>query len=814
MDAIFSIPFLPHILGLALLLIVYQQVSKHLRVRVRGGGPSMDSLLAGVLGPSYLEGKRMRTVAQLKKQGDYLAAGKLLEDAGKVVEAAESYIEGHEYFAAATSYEKLGKLERAAELYLQDGDFKKAGSVLVGAGKPAKAAALFLEKGNTLEAARLFGQAGQWDKAGDLYLKSGYPLRAAEAFDKIGEWVKAAECHEKHFMENVSFSTTYSSTAPSADQKSALLAGRLYEKAGELPRALQILSRGSYFKEAAEVCLKLGQFSRAAELFLRAEDPTHAAEAYEQEGDHVKAANLRGEVALKEERLAEAAAFFKEGHDYQRAAELFESIGLLTEAASAFEAAESWAAAGAVYIRAGEKDRAAQSYERAGDFETAARLFDECGQPARAIPLYEKAGLTFKSGEAAAQSGQFDRAIALLQRVPPSDESYRAATEILARLFVESGRAPLAIERLQKVLAGQSVSAATLDLYYWLGAAQEKINPAEALSVYKKVQAESLDYRDVAARVSRLEIALAAAGVRPAAPSVPPRPVAAAPAPVPQVAAPVAPVAIPAPPARVAPPRPNGGTAAAPPAAARVSRFTPREETGRGRLGVVYRAEDQLDGRSVALRVLPDEVLKGSGVLASLAADLKAAAGLSHPNGVKVLGFVEREGRRCVVTEYVQGRTIAEALSAGRKMNVQQAHGLGRVVAQYLSFVHSKGLVHGSVQPSNVMVAGGVLKVADLGLGRLAHALPADPDYRAPEGRLDVAGDLYGLCAMLYQMITGVHPRTQPQGAALPMPSTFTPGVPEGLDKLLLRCLHPRPDLRLATAEEIAAELKDMVRLG
>ena len=60
----------------------------------------------------------------------------------------------------------------------------------------------------------------------------------------------------------------------------------------------------------------------------------------------------------------------------------------------------------------------------------------------------------------------------------------------------------------------------------------------------------------------------------------------------------------------------------------------------------------------------------------------------------------------------------------------------------------------------------------------------------------------------------GVHPRTQAQGAALPLPSTFTPGVPEGLDKLLLRGLHPRPELRYGSADEMARELKDMVRLG
>ncbi len=83
--------------------------------------------------------------------------------------------------------------------------------------KPAKEAILFQEKGNNLEAARLYGLAGVWDKAADLYSKSGYPLRAAEALEKTGDFIKAAESYEKHFMENVSFSTTFSSTAPSTD---------------------------------------------------------------------------------------------------------------------------------------------------------------------------------------------------------------------------------------------------------------------------------------------------------------------------------------------------------------------------------------------------------------------------------------------------------------------------------------------------------------------------------------------------------------------------------------------------------------------
>ena len=277
---------------------------------------------------------------------------------------------------------------------------------------------------------------------------------------------------------------------------------------------------------------------------------------------------------------------------------------------------------------------------------------------------------------------------------------------------------------------------------------------------------------------------------------------------------PVAPVAAPPPPVRAAaPPPPPAAPAPAAPKANK-PRFVPHEEVGRGRLGTIFRAEDQLDGRSVALRVLPDAILAGNGVLGALAADLKAAAALSHPNHVKVLGFVEREGQRCVVTEYVQGRHLGDALKSGHKMTVAQAHGLGRVVAQYLSFIHGKGLVHGCIQPSNIMVASGVLKVADLGLGRLAQAVPTELDYRAPEAQLDVAGDLYAMAGVLYHVLTGIHPKKQSQGAAMPLPSTYSQGVPEALDKLLVRALHPRIELRLASADEVLAELKNMVRLA
>jgi serine/threonine protein kinase len=112
------------------------------------------------------------------------------------------------------------------------------------------------------------------------------------------------------------------------------------------------------------------------------------------------------------------------------------------------------------------------------------------------------------------------------------------------------------------------------------------------------------------------------------------------------------------------------------------------------------------------------------------------------------------------------------------------------------------------------MVASGVIKVADLGLGRLARTLDRDQSYEPPEGDPSPGTDLYALAAVMYHLLTGTHPRSQPQGAGLPLPSRLAPGVPESMDKLLLRGLHPRAELRPDGAEALLRELREMVKIG
>jgi len=785
MDFLFGLldsSLFPWVLGVVVALVGYKFLSERVRIRAPAG-VSREDLTSRLLGPGWAKKKVEREVARLKKQANYLGAGKLLEEQGRLAEAAEAYLEGQETWAAASTFERMGRAERAAELFLQAGDHKKGAALFSQAGKPARAATLFLEKGNNLEAARLFALAGQWSTAAELYEKSGYPLRAAEAWEKDGKPLKAAEAYEKHFTENVSFSTSYSQSQGTPDSKSSLQAGRLFEQAKQLERAAVVYARGGYNLQAAEALLKLGQPAKAAELFLKGEDNDKAALAFEQAGDGVRAATLRGEQAFKTDRPAEAAAWFVKGHDFLRAAELYESVGMMAEAAGAYEAGESWAAAGGVYIRAGLKDKAAAAYEQAGELETAAGLFQELGNQSKAADLYARAGSSFKSGEAAVRAGEREKAIALLQRVLPSDENHRAATELLARLFIETGRPALAIEKLRKAIGSEPVSASNLDFHYWLALAHEAASArAEALDLYKKIQAEDLQYRDVNQRVTKLQSAAPAASARPA----------------PATGAAIA-----------------GPALAAPaPAATRALRFVPKEEIARGPLGAVFRGEDATDGRSVAMRMLNPALLKSAALVSALAVELKAASQLSHPNLVKVIALMEWEGARCVVTEYVAGHTFAEAITSGRKLGFQQVHSLGRVIAQVLALLHQKGQVHGSIRPSNVMVTSGVIKLADLGLGRLARAAALKPSYDAPEGGPSPANDLFALCAVMYHLLTGTHPLSQAQGAGLPLPSQLAPGVPEAMDKLLLRGLHPRAELRLASAEDLQRELREMVKIG
>jgi serine/threonine protein kinase len=316
--------------------------------------------------------------------------------------------------------------------------------------------------------------------------------------------------------------------------------------------------------------------------------------------------------------------------------------------------------------------------------------------------------------------------------VPPSDENYLEATERLSEMFLLSGNEALAVERLQRVLEDKPV-AGNISLFYWLARGHEGGQPKTALQIYQRIQSEDFDFKDVGVRVAALESG----------------------APMP-------------------------------------ARYAAGEVIGRGPLGEVHKATDTYDKSAVAIRLFPAAAARH---LDALRADVLAASAISLPGLVRVVGMAEVGGRSAIVTELVQGANLAAPLLAGQKFNLAQARGVARTVAEALAALHSRGLAHGSVQPSNVMSAGGAIKLADLGLGRLHRALAPACPYCAPEGRVDAAGDVFGLGALIHHVVTGALPR-----ARAPVP------LPAPVDAVVPRCLDPKAEAR-PSAGEVSALL-------
>ena len=553
-------------------------------------------------------GRQAQEAGELPGRGQ-AARGRRTE----LAEAAEAYLEGQEFWAAAATFEKMGKGERPPSCSCRRATTRRRPSSSSARASPRRRRALPGEGqqprgGAAVRSGRPVGQGGRALREERLPAAGGRGLREEGRVREGGRGLREALHGERLLRHHAT-----PRPRPSADQKSALLAGRLYEKAGDLKRALQVYSEGQLLqgggggpREARPV--REGGRAVHARGGPRRAPPAPSRRRATWSRPRTCAARWR----FKADQPAEAAAFFVQGPRLPARGRALRVRGDAGRGRRAYEAGDSWAAAGArLHPRRPQGPGRRHLRARGGEFETAAKLYEEAGNDRKAIELYGKAGLTFKSGEAAAKAGDREHAIALLQRVGPERRElprrHRAAGPALHRGGAAGPGRRAACRRRSP---GQPVSAANLDLYYWLAVAQEASGKAaEALAIYEKIQAEDLQFRDVDQRVAagRLRASRAVADLPPArrrrgARARRPR----------------------GPPLRPPPRRRRRSGAAAAARARRASR--PKEEVGRGPLGAVFRAEDEADGRNVALRVLPPGAPEGRGVLPALVADLKAAA--------------------------------------------------------------------------------------------------------------------------------------------------------------------------------------------
>lgn len=266
-------------------------------------------------------------------------------------------------------------------------------------------------------------------------------------------------------------------------------------------------------------------------------------------------------------------------------------------------------------------------------------------------------------------------------------------------------------------------------------------------------------------------------------------------------------------------------------------RYRLEEVIGRGGMSTVYRATDQLLGRTVAVKVLLASLAEQDSSYAErFAREARAAAALASPSVVTVYDTgVDEQGERYIVMEYVAGRSLAELLAEDQPLEIPRALVIAERVAEALSVAHRAGILHRDIKPANVMVAeDGTVKVLDFGIARRldgttltqAASVVGTAAYMAPERALgqpgDARADIYSLGCLLYAMLTGRPPFTAEIPAALlhqqvnvapTPPSARRPEISSELEALVLAMLAKDPAQRPQTAAEVRDRLRALAGL-
>jgi serine/threonine protein kinase/WD40 repeat protein len=274
-----------------------------------------------------------------------------------------------------------------------------------------------------------------------------------------------------------------------------------------------------------------------------------------------------------------------------------------------------------------------------------------------------------------------------------------------------------------------------------------------------------------------------------------------------------------------------------------IGRYGIVRELGRGGMGVVYLAHQDDLNRDVALKVIPGGPDADPDELRRFRAEAETAANLKHPNIVPVYDVGETESSAYLAMEFVPGGTLHQLITKGALDPIEAAR-LMEGIARGIHHAHEQGVIHRDLKPSNILISTvkgddgipvRVPKITDFGLARkldkpsnitASGMAVGTPQYMAPEqargltGQLGPKTDVYGLGAILYEMLVGYAPFSG--GNALETmelvvnkkpvpPGQMRNGIPKTLEAICLKCLEKEPAYRFPTALDLADTLRDFL---
>lgn len=260
------------------------------------------------------------------------------------------------------------------------------------------------------------------------------------------------------------------------------------------------------------------------------------------------------------------------------------------------------------------------------------------------------------------------------------------------------------------------------------------------------------------------------------------------------------------------------------------NRYQITERIGIGGMAEVYRAQDNVLGRLVAVKVMLPQYAADPNFTQRFKQEAAAAANLQSPYIVNVYDWGQDEGTYYIVMEFVRGSDLKTAIIERGAINQRKVAEIGAQVCQALSVAHGLDIIHRDIKPQNIMVQpDGNVKVMDFGIARAKNSVMTQTSsvlgtahYISPEqaqGKdLTATSDIYSLGIVLYESATGRLPFDGPDAVSVAMkqvndlpvpPREINPDIDPSLEAIIMKAIAKNPDDRFATAKDMRLALND-----
>lgn len=254
---------------------------------------------------------------------------------------------------------------------------------------------------------------------------------------------------------------------------------------------------------------------------------------------------------------------------------------------------------------------------------------------------------------------------------------------------------------------------------------------------------------------------------------------------------------------------------------------------GHGGMAEVYEANDIITKKTVAIKLIREDVMNNPVNLKRFTNEATIAASLDHPNIVKVYNHGTVMGVPYIANEFVKGQNLKDVLDFRTRLPIEEALECMLQLASALLYAHQHGIVHRDVKPDNLYIMNdGTIKLGDFGIAQTDSTsnlfnsnseIVGSVHYLAPEvtqGRpASAQSDIYAAGVTFFEIITGHVPFTKNNAIDIavahvkekfPSPKKYLPNCPKEVEKIIFKCVKKNPNERYKTANDLYEDLQDL----